>query len=212
MEPIKLAVVLENHPVDIIAFTELFRGLGDLDVYVQSLEMLVKDEEHWDDYDVVLYYNLTIPLPEKDSLLQRYYDEHVGTTDQGIVLLHHGICCHRGDKLWKALSGIEDRRFQYHWDQTVRYDIADASHPITQGMKPFAMIDETYTMEEPAAEGTQVLITCDHPNSMRAIAWTRQYQNNRVFCYESGHDGFAYGNADFRQVLKRGILWCARRL
>lgn len=212
MSNVKLAIVLENHPVDIIAFTELFRELGDIDVYVQSLEMLVKDEAHWADYDVVLYYNLTIPLAEADSLVQKYYDQHVGKTHQGVVLLHHGICCHRGDTLWKAMSGIDDRHFKYFWDQTVRYDIANPEHPITRGIKPFAMIDETYTMQEPIQEGTDVLITCDHENSMHTIAWTRQYQNSRVFCYESGHDDFAYGDANFRRVLKQAILWCANRI
>jgi type 1 glutamine amidotransferase len=57
-----------------------------------------------------------------------------------------------------------------------------------------------------------VLLTADHPKSMKAIAWTRQHGQSRVFCFQSGHDNDTWENAGFRNVLERGILWCAQRV
>ena len=73
------------------------------------------------------------------------------------------------------------------------------------------MVDETYEMVEPAANNV-VLITAEHPRSMRAIAWTRQYKNSRVFCYQSGHDAVAYKNPNFQAILHKGMLWAAAKL
>ncbi len=70
------------------------------------------------------------------------------------------------------------------------------------------MVDEAYAMEAIAGD-SEILLTADHPLSMKAIAWTREYGRARVFCYQSGHDGQAYRNPSFRTVLARGIRWTA---
>ena len=72
------------------------------------------------------------------------------------------------------------------------------------------MVDETCTMAD-AGEGSGTLLTVDHPKSMKTLAWTRSHKESRVFCFESGHDNVTWVNAEFRNVLQRGIRWCARR-
>jgi type 1 glutamine amidotransferase len=96
-------------------------------------------------------------------------------------------------------------------NQTVHVEIADPGHPITAGLKPWEMIDETYVTDD-ADDASQILLTTDHPQSMRTIAWTRSYGSSRVFCYQSGHDGPAFANPSFRTVLARGIQWVARKI
>lgn len=211
-EKLKAAIITEFHPVDMIEFQELFKRMDEFDCYVQSFDMFVTDEKNREKYDVVVYYNLSMPLLEDDHIIKRYLEDTLGKTKQGIVLLHHAICCYPGWSLWTELTGIEDRAFNYHWDQTVKYDIANTEHPITKGLRTWAMIDETYTMNEPDPSTSDILITADHPNSMKTIAWTREYKNSRVFCYESGHDDFAYNDSHFEEVLKRSMLWCAHKL
>ena len=73
------------------------------------------------------------------------------------------------------------------------------------------MIDETYTMAD-AGEGSKILLTTDHANSMKTLGWTRQYKNARVFCFESGHDNQTWIDPNFRKILHHGVLWCARRI
>jgi type 1 glutamine amidotransferase len=62
-----------------------------------------------------------------------------------------------------------------------------------------------------AGEGSEVLLTTDHPKSMKTLGWARQYKQSRVFCLESGHDNQTWADPSFREVLRRGLLWCARR-
>jgi type 1 glutamine amidotransferase len=73
------------------------------------------------------------------------------------------------------------------------------------------MVDEIYTAND-ANSSSQVLITTSHRRSMETIAWVRQFGASRVFCFQSGHDDAAYSNVNFREVLARGIRWCARML
>jgi type 1 glutamine amidotransferase len=72
------------------------------------------------------------------------------------------------------------------------------------------MIDEIYTIDEPGPDN-HLLLTTDHPKSMRSIAWTRTFGQARVFCYQSGHDAHAFDNPHFRTVLARGLAWVRGR-
>ncbi|MBC8228528.1 ThuA domain-containing protein [bacterium] len=62
------------------------------------------------------------------------------------------------------------------------------------------------------SEGSHVLLTVNHPKSMKIIGWTRKYRNSRICCFESGHDNEAYSVPQFREVLTRGIKWVAGKL
>ena len=209
---LRAAIITEFHPIDMVEFHELFRGFEEFDSYVQSFDMFVTDDKNRDAYDVVVYYNLSRPLLAEDHKIRRYLEDKLGSTNQGILLLHHAILCYPGWELFTSLTGIKDRKFKYHWEQTVKYEIADAGHPITKGMRHFAMIDETYEVEDPDVSRVHSLITADHPLSMKNIAWTNQYKKSRVFCYASGHDDMAYKDVHFREVLRRGMLWCSNQI
>ncbi len=210
---LQVAIITEFHPVDMINFHRMFWSFDDCECYIQSLDMFAADDENRSKYDVVVYYNLSTAMVAEDTKVRQYFENELGSTKQGVVLLHHAICCYRryGWNLWKELSGITNRDFVYHWDQTVHYEIKNPNHAIMQGVEPWTMVDETYTMSEPDFGDNDILITTDHPNSMKAIAWTRTYKNSRVFCYESGHDNQAYTNKNFLKVLHNAIHWCANK-
>jgi len=59
---------------------------------------------------------------------------------------------------------------------------------------------------------SHVLLTTDHPKSMRTIAWARQFGQTRVLCAASGHDHETYADPHFRRFLARGIHWAAGRI
>lgn len=211
-EKIKVAVVTEFHPVDMINFHQMLWKFDDCECYVQSMDMLANDPDNNQKYDVVMFYNLSIPLLEDGNVIKAYLENVLGKNGQGVILLHHGICCYHGWDVWKELSGVADRRFKYHWDQIVDYKMELPEHPILAGVSDFTMQDETYTMSEPDYGENTVLITTEHPNSMKTIAWVRKYGDARVFCYESGHDNKAYTNENFLKVLHNAIRWCAKRV
>ncbi len=208
--PVRVAVVTGGHTYDVPNFHKLFRALAGVDAYIQHMEDFVATPEAVrDQYDVVLFYHMLMnnppPAPVKAAL------EHLGSTEQGVVVLHHALLAYPQWTVWSEIVGIADRKFGFHYNQQVQVRVADAQHPITRGLQSWEMTDETYTMAD-AGEGSQILLTTEHPRSMKTLGWTRTHKKSRVFCFESGHDNAAWSNASFRQALQRGLQWCARRL
>ncbi len=214
--PVKTAVVTGGHKYDLVNFHDLFHQLDGVQPYIQHMDDFASSpEEVRDSYDTVVFYTLLTEGPNAEG--QAGYAgkpktalEHLGETQQGILVLHHAILAYPQWPLWNEIVGIEDRSFRYHVDQSIHIDAKDEKHPITRGISDWDMVDETYTMND-AGDGNSILLTAAHPKSMKTIAWTRRHKKARVFCFESGHDNQTWQNATFREVLRRGIHWTARR-
>ncbi len=208
-DSIKVAVITGGHFFDVPGFHAIFRDMRQVDSFIQL-------EENWaadigralDAYDVFLFYNMPRGLPEERT---RPVLEKLGESGQGIFLLHHAILAYEQWPFWSDLVGIADRSFGYDHEQELSVQIADPAHPITQGIEPWQMVDETYSMAS-AGEDSHLLLTTDHPRSMRVLGWTRQFKSSRVFCFQSGHDNLTYVDPNFRKTVLRGIQWCAGRI
>jgi len=216
--PLTVAVLTGGHSYDVPAFHRLWRGLDPgFDVYLQHLDDFASSPlEVRQSYDAVVFYIMMMDDPTDEGLpwyagKPRTALEQLGETDQGIVTLHHALLAYPQWDLWSQIVGITARTFGYHHGETVSSAIANPDHPLTRGLTPWTMVDETYTMAD-AGPDSEVLITYDHPRSMRTIAWTRQFRQSRVFCYEAGHDDATWPDPNFREVLRRGLLWSAHRL
>jgi len=213
---IRVAVVTGGHSFDVPDFHRLFRSLRDVEACIQHMDDFASSpEEVRRAYDVVCFYHWLLETPTDDGLpwycgKPRTALEALGETDQGILVLHHAILAYPLWPLWDELVGIAERSFQFHHGQQLHVEVAAADHPITRGLSSWDVTDETYDMAD-AREGSEILLTVDHPRSMRTIAWTRTFRNSRVFCLELGHDKVAYADSNFREVIRRGIVWCARR-
>ena len=165
---------------------------------------------------MVVFYNwaLATPGPDQGELGTgvREAIEELGEGGQGIVMLHHALTAYPDWQLWSDICGNRGRgAIPSQLDQALRIEVASPQHPITRGLTPWEMMDETYEMPD-ADEGNEVLLTIDHPNSMGTIAWTRQHKSSRVFCFSPGHDNSAYSNSSFRTIFSRGIHWVAGRI
>jgi len=216
--PVKTAVVTGHHPADMRGFNRLFRALDGVDAYLQHMEDFSADVggvRDW--YDAVVFYNMHAGMPASDGdwfeSRTRESLERIGQTDQGIVLLHHGILAFLEWDFWSDLAGVSDRHFTgYAHDQTLRIHVTDVDHPITAGMSDWVMTDETYEMPPADSPDNTLLLTTDHPQCLPTIAWTRTFGEARVFCLQSGHDDQTFVDPNFREVLRRGILWSAGKL
>jgi len=212
---VKVAVITGGHAYDVVGFNALFRSMPDVDAYIQHMEDFCCDNsEARDRYRVVLFYNMHKEMPTGEEPWpmreRKQAIEHLGEVEQGIFLLHHGILSHQEWPLFQEIVGIEDRTITPHFGERIHVDVADPDHPITRGLEPWEQEDETYEMNSAEeAGGNHILLTTDHPRSMRTLAWTRRHKKSRVFCLELGHDNEAYTNPNFRTVVHRGILWCA---
>jgi len=205
-----VAVITGVHPFDVPCFHHLFRALPGIDAYIQDVENFALD---WGkcraDYGAAVFYNMHPGAPPEGAVENALLG--MGEAGQGIVILHHAILAWPDWEPWGEITGLRDRGFRYFMDQQLRVDVADGAHPITEGLAPFDLLDETYTMAEPGGD-SRVLLTTEHQPSMHSLAWTRQYGASRVFCLQLGHDARAWNDANFQQILSRGILWTSGKL
>jgi len=217
MPPIKTAVITGRHSFDLIEFHELFRSYPDLDVYIQHLDDFCSSpQEVRDRYETLVFYFFPREGPSDED--QPWWAgkpksalEHLAESGQGLVILHHALLAYPEWPLWAELVGIEGRDFDYYHGETMNVYPTGADHPIIAGLSPWTMVDETYDMAD-AGEDSEILLTTDHPKSLKTIAWTRSFGKSRVFCCELGHDHVAWEDPNFRTVVGRGIAWSAGKL
>lgn len=212
---LQVAVLTGGHPYDTPFFYKMFRSIPDIDYYVHAVEEFCTDMgKNAEMYDVVMFYNMTLPTPQDEQAWNVAYKkalEDIAERGQGIFVLHHATLAFPDWDVWTEVTGLRRKEFDYRFDQKVKLHVEDPSHPITKGIVDWEMIDETYLLEG-AGEDSNILITTDNPTSMKSIAWTRNCRKSRVFCLQSGHDRQTYGNDTFRELILRGSLWTCGRL
>ena len=214
-EKIKVAVVVDFHPYDVVSFQKMFESFEDCECYVQPLSLFIHDTDNKAAYDTVVYYNMNKPEPKKGSPLEKYLTDELGAEKQGVIFLHHSLLSFESWAPFTGVCGLADRgagaSFKYAQNQSVNAIIADKSHPVTAGVSDFTMVDETYALDEPDEPGNHILIKTDNETSVKTIAWARQYKNSRVFCFASGHDNRAFANPSYRKILHNAIRWTSDR-
>ena len=210
MSDLKVGVITGEHAFDVIGFHRLFQSLQGMDCYIQSLEEWSVDFRRYGRrYDTLVFYNMHTPLPEESPGGQRTRKAIDALAEgPGHVILHHGILAFKQDPVWDTMVGMTDRTTDgASHDETLAIHVENADHPITSELGDWEMVDETYDIHDVSAEGSDVLLTVDHAQSMSTMAWTRQYEQARVFNDVFGHDDQAWSNENFRTVLARGIRW-----
>lgn len=214
-QPLKTAVITGRHAFDVPAFHALFRSMTTVDFYLQELDNFAADAgKSRSHYDVLLFYHMHIETPDEQDRTGKRIKEalmQIGETPQGIVLLHHAILAYPKWPFWSELVGIHERSFGYHTNQTLNIEVTNPTHPITAGFDNWRMGDETYTMAN-AGDDSNILLTVNHPQSMRTLAWARQYKQARIFCFQCGHDNESFAHSMYRAVLQRGIQWAGGRI
>ena len=119
-------------------------------------------------------------------------------------------------RLFRALPGIDAylqdvENFALDWGRCRADYGAAVFYNMHPGAPPKGAVEDALLSMGETGQG-RVLLTTEHQPSMRALAWTRQHMNSRVFCLQLGHDAKAWQDANFQQVLSRGILWASGRL
>jgi type 1 glutamine amidotransferase len=218
---LRVLVITGGHAYEEPQFEAMFKSIPDIAVryetYPKAAELLKPDLAK--DTDVVVFYDMWAQgiTPEQQK-------DYVALLKQGIgiVALHHTMGAHAN---WPEYEKIISGRFRvqdtvvdgktvaksgYDHDQDIDVKIADADHPITRGLKDFAIHDETYSNYDTSPDA-HVLLTTKHPKSDPELAWVKTYERSRVFLLQLGHDHFAYENPTYRQLIARGIRWTAGR-
>ena len=218
---LRVLVITGGHAYEEAPFQAMFAAIPDIQVEMaqfpeaaQRLTPKLADQK-----DVVVFYDMWAkgftPSQQKAflALLQRGI---------GVVALHHTLAAHQQWPEYEKIIGgkyhlepltVDGKQLpasSYYHDQDMKIEIADATHPITRGLKSFEIHDEAYQdfSCDPAAT---LLLTTDYPKSDREIAWTKNYASSRVVYIELGHDHLAYENPNYREIVARSIRYVAAR-
>ncbi len=167
-----------------------------------------------DGYDVLVLYDLSHEITENERKNLRDFVE----SDKGLVVLHHAIANYNSWPWWwrEVVGG------RYILPETVKsassykHDVdllvrPKGKHPITAGVGPLYIRDETYKDMWISPE-VRVILETDEPTSDGPVAWISPYQKSRVMFLQLGHDRLAHLHPAYRELVKRSILWSAGRL
>lgn len=214
----RVLVVTGGHDFEKEPFFKLFEDNPDITfkaVEHPNAQVLLKANAA-KDWDVLLLYDMYQPISDegKRDFVARLKD------GKGLVVLHHAIASYQkwpeyariiGARYYlekTVVNGLEKPASLWQHDVKIAVRVADAHHPVTQGVKDFEIHDETYKLFDVAAD-THTLLATDQPLSNKEIAWAKTYEKSRIVYIQSGHDHLAYENPNFQRLLRQAIQWVA---
>lgn len=134
---------------------------------------------------------------------------------KGLVVLH---CSNlfgftpaglEGDAVAHQLFGSRYVSHGNHGSEGYYPVVLQENHPVTAYMTDFHIEDEYYIID--AVEDVRVLAYRLTPEGEhQPVVYVRQHGEGRVVYIALGHDMRAWGNPNFRQLLRQAVLWAGR--
>ena len=152
---------------------------------------------------LLLYANTEKVTPAAEKAILDYVAE-----GHGYAVIHCGSYCFLNSKPLTELTG---GRFKRHGTGVFKetHVAAQADSPILKGLHEIESWDESYVHEMHNEADRTVLSTRDDKEGKEPYTWTRTHGKGRVFYTAWGHDERTWGNADFQDLLERGVRWSA---
>lgn len=207
--PIRVLVVTGGHTYP-TSFYSVFEQPGlTWDHAVSSEEAYRADLR--ERYDVLVLHD----MPKTLSDTGRQHLRAFADAGKGLVVVHHAIVSYPDWDWFRDLIGgryLEQGRdgqpaSSYRHDERMRIAIA-RPHPVTEGLTPFSVLDETYKGMWLAPTNT-VLLTTDNPTGDPAVAWVSAYPRSRVVTIQLGHGPETHRDLSFRRLVLNAITWSA---
>jgi hypothetical protein len=217
-DKIDVLIVTSGHHFNRESFFGIFQyeDINYSEYTLKDESEVFEDISSWD-YDVIFLYNMTQKIsPQRQENFVRLLKEK----GVGLVVMHHAQAAFQSWHEYHQIIGtayiyfdveIDGKPWPHgkvHEGLHIPIKVMDDRHPITQGMKDFEVIDETY-MGRWWTKGNHVLLTTNHPENDEPVAWTREYGKSKVFNIQLGHDEKTYNSPEFRELIVRGIRWTA---
>ena len=156
------------------------------------------------------------------------------TKGQGIVFFHHALAswvhswpeyvevmggaCDWGNPI--DIRGVQHPQSGFFGMTPQHFTVVDKTHPITQGISDFDMIDEAYSC--PMFEDTvhpllrTDFVPADHNRNLNPnwkysnlAGWYKSAENSPIAYIQMGHGPAAWINPTYRKLLLNAIKWAA---
>jgi type 1 glutamine amidotransferase len=213
-EPVRTLLITGGHDHE-TSFYTLFDGYKDLAPIPVAASSTAFQSDLRGKFDVVVMYDFSRDLDEKSKKNLREFVD----SGKGIVVLHHALLNYQKWNWWYQDTVGGSYRLAREGEvpsSTVKNDqdifvTPAASHPITAGIEPFHIIDETYGRMW-ISPRVRPLLTTDNPNSTHVIGWIGPHEGGRVVTIQLGHGPSAFANPSYRALVHNAILWGAGRI
>jgi type 1 glutamine amidotransferase len=198
-----------------ISFYTLFHGYEDLARLPVTSSATAFQSDLRGKYDVLIMYDFSRDLTETGRKNLRDFVE----SGKGIVVLHHALLNYQDWPWWyqHVVGGsYRLRREGYKPSSTYKGDqkifvAPEGNHPITRGLAPFHVMDETYKHMWFSPQARPLLVT-DNPNGDRVLAWVGPCDTSRVVAIQLGHGPTVFNHPSYRTLVHNAILWSAGQL
>jgi hypothetical protein len=206
----------DGHEPDMVA--ALFAGwLREAGMAVEVTDSLAC----FDDPEVVKGYDLIVPVwtmskIEKDQALNVCAAVAAGT---GIAGCHGGMCdAFRENVDWQFMTGAQ--WVAHPGNDGVHYGVRMVSDdPLVAGVKDFEVETEQYYLHiDPAVKVHAVtdFPVADGPHAVNGpvampVVFTKGYGSGRVYYNALGHKAQVIGKGPAAELMRRGLIWAARR-
>ncbi len=211
---VRALVVTGGHDYE-TSFYSLFEGHDDISWAHASANTEAFKSDIRGTYDALVLYDMSANLDEKGRANLKNFVE----SGKGVVVLHHAIADYQdwpwwyrevvgGRYLLQPADGMPASTYKH--DEEIFVTPA-MNHPITAGIGPMHLWDETYKGMWISPD-VKVLLKSDNPTSDPSVAWISPYTNSRVVYIQLGHDHAAHCHPAYRALVHNAILWSAGRL
>jgi type 1 glutamine amidotransferase len=124
----------------------------------------------------------------------------------GVLCLHNSLGLYPPDGPYlKTMGG----RYTGHGPlERFRVEVKDKEHPVTQGVRDFAVADEQHA-PEPDKDRTHLLLQSRSDEGKTAVAgWVLESGSGRVCYLAPGHTREALLHPMFQRLMRNGVRWC----
>ena len=166
------------------------------------------------DYDVILLHFKNYRKPKRDAAMKANLEKFVDEGG-GLFVFHFSSGAFEDWPEYEKLSGrIWDPKKRGH-DNYRRFTvlITDKAHPITKDIGNFDIDDELYTCLRDSEVPIHVLAEAvsNVDNKTYPMAFTLEKGKGRIFHTTLGHDDKSLSAEGFRNLIKRALVWCAKK-
>jgi len=137
-----------------------------------------------------------------------YYIRLTRDIEERLVLLYRQSKVVGGLYRLESKNGIPNSTVKFGEQHLIT---AAGKHPITDGLTPFRITDETYKGLFISANIQPLLLT-DNPTSDRTVAWIGPSTTSKVVFIQLGHDHTPFRHPAYRALVHNSILWTGGKL
>ncbi len=196
---------------------EIFRSM----LEEEAFEVEVSDTlEAFADEDKLKGLDLIVPVWTMGRIDQKLVNHVSAAVQSGVGLAgcHGGMCdAFRENVDWQFMTG--GNWVAHPGNDGVEYtvNISQSSSLLTAGLDDFTVRTEQYYLHvDPAVEvlATTRFPLAPGPHSLNRVvdmpvAWTKRWGVGRVYYNALGHQANIVDQAEVKEMIRRGFLWCA---